>query len=78
MIEGGSERGSWVIGQVRWPESNHRWIDDRSKVWPDDSITGSDIISREIGHLKSSGSISLSPGSLSLSLSRNRRGKKGL
>ena len=50
-----SDKGSLVIGQVRWPASNHRWIDDRSKVWPDESITGSDIISSEIGHLKSSG-----------------------
>lgn len=53
--EGESERGSLVMGQVRWPASSHRWIEGRSKVWPEERMTGSDIISREIGHLKSSG-----------------------
>jgi hypothetical protein len=50
-----SGRGSLVIGQERCPASSHRWIEDRSKVCPDERITGSDIISSEIGHLKSSG-----------------------
>lgn len=55
MRDGGLGRGRLVIGQVRCPASNHRWIEERSKVWPDERITGSDISSSEIGHLKSSG-----------------------
>lgn len=30
-------------------------MEARSKVWPEERITGSDIISKEMGHLKSAG-----------------------
>ena len=55
MREECCERGSLVIGQVRWPASSQRWMEERSKVCPEERMTGSDIIWREMGHFKWSG-----------------------
>ena len=55
MRTGLSGRGGLVTGQERCLASSHCWIEDLSKVWPDGRIIGSDIISSEIRHLKSSG-----------------------
>lgn len=59
MREGRSGRGSLVTGQVRWPESSQRWMEDRSNVCPEERMTGSDMISRDIGQRKSSGRASM-------------------
>jgi hypothetical protein len=50
-------RGSRVVGQVRWPESIHLWMDARSNVAPVGRLTGDRITSSEIGHRNAGGVI---------------------
>uniref|UniRef100_A0A0A9H364 Uncharacterized protein n=1 Tax=Arundo donax TaxID=35708 RepID=A0A0A9H364_ARUDO len=52
-----------VLGHVDLPESNHRWMDSRSYVWPLATTTGSRIRSREMGQRKSGGGAGGSPSS---------------
>uniref|UniRef100_A0A0A9CPR1 Uncharacterized protein n=1 Tax=Arundo donax TaxID=35708 RepID=A0A0A9CPR1_ARUDO len=52
-----------VFGHVDLPESNHRWMDSRSYVWPLATTTGSRIRSREMGQRKSGGGAGGSPSS---------------
>lgn len=47
--------GSLEMGQVRLPSSSQRWMEERSKVWPEGKMTGSVMMSSDIGHLKSLG-----------------------